>query len=781
MGETMSTPPEENPDAPSSGSQMAADGKEAAAAIAKGAITGGAVGALKGAATAAIKTQTGRKGILIAAGTPLAIIVVICTVIGSILGGTPGQVKIALDASHAFQADTVALKQSEDRESLNVLQAVADRTSVRWEVLAAIWQRSTKKSIDKGAGPMGIDMGQVKDGGITAEDAVKLEPAAEYIARKLSEASSDTLYRLPNHDLDAGYAVISYEEGKEPVRLEMPGDEAKKLRQDVFDQYVAAIKQLPIKGNPDIAKQIMDLAAAWAQGKEGPNDAGNVCSADSSGGDVKLGGTTSADLNDTQLKHVQRIINRVAERGMSEQAAVIALITAYVESKFRMYWNIKVPGSKELTEEKDAVGSDGYSVGLFQQQVNGTMYSWGAVEDAMNPQKSTDMFLDRLMKIPGWDKMLPGDAAQKVQVSAHPGRYQEQVPLAKQLVNDLKPTNGGFSEEEEHAPEPSGKAGNKFNLKVGSHSALTANTRAVEQAVVDKFSDKVSAMGDYRTDGEHGQGRAVDLMIHNYASPAGVAAGDAISQFFIDNQPVFNVEYLIFNDRIWLGDGQGWKKYSGNFGKMYDGNWNDTTLHKDHVHITTGYDPGTGGEYVYKSPDGNSSICGGNTGIGTGTAGNGDDYPWRDPVTFSSEADPWGLFKRQCVSFVAWRINQQMGWKEGEEYPFTMAKMGMSGQGNALQWKAGLERRGYITDKNPTPGSIAWWDAYVTAPNLVTGEYGHVGIVRGVNPDGTVKIEQYNAYPKPYGYTVVDMDPKFVTGFIHVADIKADTAAAAKN
>jgi surface antigen len=756
---------------------MAADGKVAALEIAKGAAVGGAAGALKGAATAALKTETGRKGLAVAILAPIALLAVTCMVIGSILGGSTADVKASMDIAHAYQANTVALKQSEDKATLRSLQSAADPAGIRWELLAAIWQRAAKKSVDKGVGPLGIDMAQVKNGEITAADAVKLDHAAAFMARKLSAASTTTVYKLPNHDLDAGLGLISQEAGKEPTREDMPGEEAKKLRQDVKDQYIAALKLLPLKGNPDIAEQIFVLAQAWASGKEGPNDAESVCTADS-GGDVTIGGTTKAALNDTQIKHAQEIINQVSARKLNKDAAIIALITAYQESKFRMYWNIKVPGSMALTSEKDAIGQDGYSVGLFQQQVNGTMYSWGTAADAMSPQKSTDMFLDRLLKIPGWESMDKGQAAQKVQVSAFPDAYIAHIALATQLVNDLKPTNGGFSDTEEPitvTPASTGTASNPRGLKVGTNPIVTPNIKAVETAAIKKFADKLLAIGDYRNDGEHGEGRAADLMVADYASATGIANGNAIAQFYIDNKAVFNIEYLIFNDRIWLGPSLGWKKYSGNYGHMYDGNWNDTTLHKDHVHVTTGTDAGTGGEYAYTSPDGSSSVCGGTTGIGTGSAGTGDDYPYKDGAI--DVPDPWNLLTRECVSFVAWRMNQQMGWKEGAEYPFSMAKMGMAGQGNAVQWKAGLERKGYVTDKNPTPGSIAWWDANVNYGAVRTGSAGHVGVVLGVNPDGKVRIEQYNF--DPYKYSVMTVTVEQVTGFIHVADIKAAPAAAA--
>ncbi|MEH0110614.1 CHAP domain-containing protein [Tersicoccus sp. MR15.9] len=168
-----------------------------------------------------------------------------------------------------------------------------------------------------------------------------------------------------------------------------------------------------------------------------------------------------------------------------------------------------------------------------------------------------------------------------------------------------------------------------------------------------------------------------------------------------------------------------------------------------------------------------SSGCsgGGVTGIGTGASGKDDDYPYKsaEPDSF---ADPWGLYVTECVSFVAWRMNQQMGWKKGADYPFTMAKMNLAGRGNAQYWRDGLTSKGYKADNDPTPGSIAWYGSY-GAPGI--GEAGHVGEVKKKYPDGSIDMEQYNAGPKWHAYSVWHL-PKgaanWPNAFIHVADLK---------
>lgn len=152
------------------------------------------------------------------------------------------------------------------------------------------------------------------------------------------------------------------------------------------------------------------------------------------------GGTGVAGLDASQQQYAQAILNRVAERGLPTQAAVDAISTALQESSLRMYWNPKVAGSEALAPDQSAVGTDGYSVGLFQQQVNGNAFSWGTVSDAMDPSTSTDMFLDRLTALPGWQSMPVTVADQAVQGSAYPDAYAKWEAEARQIVSALSPT-----------------------------------------------------------------------------------------------------------------------------------------------------------------------------------------------------------------------------------------------------------------------------------------------------------------------------------------------------
>lgn len=121
----------------------------------------------------------------------------------------------------------------------------------------------------------------------------------------------------------------------------------------------------------------------------------------------------------------------------------------------------------------------------------------------------------------------------------------------------------------------------------------------------------------------------------------------------------------------------------------------------------------------------------------------GDDYPWRTDTTWT--ADRWGFTKRQCVSFVAWRMAQR-------GHPLNNATQRW---GSAHSWDDAARRLGYGIGTKPVAGSIAHWNAYeraawyangsTTANGWITaGGYGHVGYVQGVYPDGSVSVAQYN-------------------------------------
>lgn len=141
--------------------------------------------------------------------------------------------------------------------------------------------------------------------------------------------------------------------------------------------------------------------------------------------------TDVPDVNRTGADLYSYEIARAAkEMGLGEAAAVIGEATALVESgdPLKMWANEKLPESLNLPH--DAVGNDGTSTGLFQQQDNG---AWGSLEQRMNPFESAKLFYDALPS--GWEGMDPGAVAQQVQRSAFGEKYGPMMGRGQELVD----------------------------------------------------------------------------------------------------------------------------------------------------------------------------------------------------------------------------------------------------------------------------------------------------------------------------------------------------------
>jgi murein DD-endopeptidase MepM/ murein hydrolase activator NlpD len=169
-----------------------------------------------------------------------------------------------------------------------------------------------------------------------------------------------------------------------------------------------------------------------------------VSSACSTGG---TGATVAGiELDAVQMGQAQTIVNVAAARGLGPHAAVVALATAYQESRIRMLANDG--SSSELTAEQaavtatslqyahDGLGSDHDSVNTFQQR---WITGWGTPEQLMDPVYAAEAFYARLVEVPNWQTMPLTRAAQAVQVSAYGDAYARWEPLARELAAMLWP------------------------------------------------------------------------------------------------------------------------------------------------------------------------------------------------------------------------------------------------------------------------------------------------------------------------------------------------------
>jgi hypothetical protein len=123
-------------------------------------------------------------------------------------------------------------------------------------------------------------------------------------------------------------------------------------------------------------------------------------------------------LDRVQMANAATIAAVGVRRKMPEQAVVVALATAFQESKLE---NLE-------TGDRD-------SVGLFQQRPS---QGWGTAEKIQDPRYAAGKFYAALKKVKGWKEMRVTDAAQEVQRSAYPNAYEkwadESAVLAKALT-----------------------------------------------------------------------------------------------------------------------------------------------------------------------------------------------------------------------------------------------------------------------------------------------------------------------------------------------------------
>jgi cell wall-associated NlpC family hydrolase len=125
-------------------------------------------------------------------------------------------------------------------------------------------------------------------------------------------------------------------------------------------------------------------------------------------------------LNPEQAADAAIVIAVARESGAGTTGAVDAVDAAFTESRLT-----NVPGG------------DRDSLGLFQERPS---QGWGTPAQILDPVYATGQFLDHLLALPGWQSLSPAEAAQAVERSAFPDRYQQWVQPATQLVAGLSGT-----------------------------------------------------------------------------------------------------------------------------------------------------------------------------------------------------------------------------------------------------------------------------------------------------------------------------------------------------
>jgi surface antigen len=115
-----------------------------------------------------------------------------------------------------------------------------------------------------------------------------------------------------------------------------------------------------------------------------------------------------------------------------------------------------------------------------------------------------------------------------------------------------------------------------------------------------------------------------------------------------------------------------------------------------------------------------------------GIRAEGDDYPWPYQATDTQGGglSPLGYYYRECVDFVAWRLDRDAG-SSSAPWRWTWNSL-TPGGGNASSWASAWKSHGWATSSTPVVGAVAWFN------------YNHVAYVQSVPGDGTVVLEEYN-------------------------------------
>lgn len=136
----------------------------------------------------------------------------------------------------------------------------------------------------------------------------------------------------------------------------------------------------------------------------------------------------------------------------------------------------------------------------------------------------------------------------------------------------------------------------------------------------------------------------------------------------------------------------------------------------------------------------------------------GDNYPayLKNIPYYSYTVDPWSYYHRQCTSFVAFRLINVNKFNDVRMF------------GNATDWGTNARNRGYLVDKTPAYGSVAWFSA------------GHVAWVSDIR-GSYVEIEEYNVPANSGNYKKRIVPISSVTGFIHFKDIQPNKTVATES
>lgn len=257
----------------------------------------------------------------------------------------------------------------------------------------------------------------------------------------------------------------------------------------------------------------------------------------------------------TKAEMVAEVVRQGKEKGMSDADIESAVAALLAESDGKNYANSNVAGS--TARPHDAVGSDGKSLGVMQQQSG---MGWGTDEQLMDPRYAIGKYYDTLKKVEGRDQMSVEQRAQAVQRSAFSdgSNYAAKRAEARELISKAGQvpvtTNGNVPVEIQNTtttpppdqpgtpgttpppattttqPQPPSIGGSPVSSMAGGH------VKSATATGIDKFiKDQPGLLGSYKNpEGDKSIGTRAGSVAESFVSGQ---LGSALGIFGLDVQP----------------------------------------------------------------------------------------------------------------------------------------------------------------------------------------------------------------------------------------------------
>lgn len=223
----------------------------------------------------------------------------------------------------------------------------------------------------------------------------------------------------------------------------------------------------------------------------------------------------------------------------------------------------------------------------FPESLVPTMMAIGMAESSWNPSAThsnsngtIDQGLFQINSVHQGNPWYPTNPMDPLQsAKAAYAIYQSQGLKAWTVYN-----SGAYSKFMQAAPAiqrvATQQAYNNGNYGPANYSGLAGNAAAAQSFIMSTFGiSNIGGFGGGSVSGsDHPKGKALDVMIANYKTPEGIAKGNSVASWFIQNPAAYGIKYIIWRDRIWQNGV--WQPYQHPSGS------DDTLQHRDHVHLS---------------------------------------------------------------------------------------------------------------------------------------------------------------------------------------------------